>query len=284
VISQLGEDEVLDDLITFHKKSRKMARLVSGAFVAASSASEVDDDDVYETRSEAQIYDNISLEPKETSQPAEKKRGLLEERDESRGSKYDSRSESTESIYVDPAEEAAVQASILAYPRRGTVVESIEYLQEIGNINGAPDSLAKQSESKIVMPTLAEIGDGEDEKSEDGRSDPGVASGRKDNCAWNYATALDENDVTSHRHLVCVPKSLNFSVILSLSLLPHTFRRVLGARMSRRPVCKLRTTAKVGCLIFLGLVKTVDWSLVLCYMPGRLMWSPCPVIMFGVSR
>jgi hypothetical protein len=215
VISQLGEDDILDDLITFHKKSRKMARLVSGAFEAA-AANEVDEE--YVARAQVQIYNNISLEPIEpSSQPSAKKRGVLEARDESEGSKYDSRSESSESLYIDPEEEAAVHASILANARRGTVVESIEYLQEIGNSKGSDDSLVRRSESKIVLPTLEETGDCEDEKSENGRN-IGLASARKDNCAWNYATALDENDVTSHRHLVCVPKSLNFSV----PLLPYT--------------------------------------------------------------
>lgn len=216
MITQLGEDEILDDLITFHKKSRKMARLVSGAFEEA-SVGEISD---YSAKSEVQIYDNISLEPKRTEDKSAKKGGVMDLDDDTRvglDSKYSSRSESCGSLDIDPAEQAALQVSILANPRRATVVESIEYLQEIAKSDEASDDIVvMRSESKVVMPPLPEAEDDEDEDKLNHASNIDLAPGKTENSPWNYATSLDENDVTSHRHLVCVPKSLNSSVMTLL--------------------------------------------------------------------
>lgn len=241
-----------------------MARLVSGAFEEA-SVGEMSD---YSAKAEVQIYDNISLEPKGTEDKSAKKGGVMDLDDDARAgldSKYGSRSESCESLYIDPAEQAAAQVSILANPRRATIVESIEYLQEIGNsVDAGEELVVKRSESKVIMPTLAEGEDGDEEKSNNG-SDTDLAPGKTENYAWNYATALDENDVTSHRHLVCVPKSLNSSVmtLLLFPTSPDDLLRELGRMpILQRHACTSQTTVKVGNWIFLGLGKTVDWSLV----------------------
>lgn len=208
MVAQLGENVILDELITFHKKSRKMARLVSGAFEEASA----EDVDSVSSIAHAEIHDDISLEPKVV--PGKSKGGVFDPGDEV-DSKFERTSDSLKSISLDAEEKATSQANPMADSRRtNTVVETIEYLQEIGNNGEDKESnSSKKSESKIVMPILTEIDDAEDVKSE-GCDAEQHSSRNKESCPWNYATALDENDITSHRHLVCVPKSLNSSVII----------------------------------------------------------------------
>lgn len=254
MVTQFGGDEILDELITFHKKSRKMARLVSGAFEEASAA-DSESDSLVSSSVQAEVYENISLEPQYIA--GKSRRGIVELGDEAE-SKFESRCESIDSISIDPAEEAKAQANIMANPRRtSTVVESIEYMQEIGNvIENRDENSQKKSDLKEIMPTLVELDD-QDEDNPKSPDDQKHTPANKESSPWNYATALDENDVTSHRHLVCVPKSLNSSVTFILYQL--YCNRVVGSIRNQWFACKLRTTVKVGYLIYLGLEKIVGW-------------------------
>lgn len=223
-----------------------MAKLVSGAFEEASLGDDVS------ISSKVEIYDNYKHESKNNS---EKKGGRLQNDEDDynyddskyisnendqlkihrpfssdtkqqRISNYSTMSESSDSLYIDPAEEAAVQETLLANPRRTSTVvhDTLEYLQEIGNSKVEDDDdknggiiqvkrVTSNIEPKIMMPPVLENDNNEEAVSE---NEPEVTqpTEQREHTAWDYATALDENDVTSHRHLVCVPKSLKSSEVL----------------------------------------------------------------------
>ena len=204
-----------------------MAKLVSGAFEEASLGDEIS------------ISSQVDVYKIDNEKPIEKKGGILQhDNDDERivihkphqsDSKqlrihnYSLTSESSGSLYIDPAEEAAAQESLLANPRRTSTVvhETLEYLQEIGTGNDEETVYLKRApsvvEPKVIMPPVLEIDNKNEESGSENEPEEVIQPIEAPiHSAWNYATALDENDITSHRHLVCVPKSLKYSEVIYL--------------------------------------------------------------------
>jgi hypothetical protein len=200
----------IDELIDYNQKSRKVSKLFSNVFTGEGSGG-------HSNHHESILKDKLARKKKKKLREQEK--AAKKNTDEN----YQEKTQQTVAPVPTPAPlvpiaEISDDAESLAHippeedvyamkadPRKCIIKETADILNSIGT--------APKVEAVVVEVESIISSSDSDDDSMLSSDDPSADVRRS---VWDYATALDEEDVTSHRCVVCVPDTLMMSEVRSL--------------------------------------------------------------------
>ena len=214
-----GSQATLDEIIDYNLKSRKVTKFFSNVFTGEGAGGHGHTTD--ESRLKEKLARKKKKKLKEHARNSAKSDGDSEKQKPKRPVKVAAPSptiaEGSSDITTVRDGEASPPTSIegaedvygmKADPKKCIIKETADILHSIGT-SPQPEAVAE-----VV------ISSDESEESESVTSSEDDLTAVVERSAWDYATALDEEDVTSHRRVVCVPQNLIGSkVILCLTVL-----------------------------------------------------------------
>lgn len=204
-----GKKTAIDELIDYNQKSRKVSKLFSNVFNGEGSGS-------HSSHSENFLKDKL----------AKKKKKILSEQEKiasrvSSGGNVQNKATATITTPVTypaqliPIAEVRNEAELVsmvepeediyamkADPKKSIIKETADILNSIG-------ATPKVDPVVVEVETIISSSDSDSESNFSG--DDQLVDARR--CVWDYATALDDEDVTSHRCVTCVPDSLLMSKV-----------------------------------------------------------------------
>ncbi|CAE7623656.1 unnamed protein product, partial [Symbiodinium microadriaticum] len=195
----------LDEIIDYNYKSRKVTKLFTNVFNAEGSSGHVGD----ESRLKEKLARKKRRKLKEQARASAKTVGDVNQQKTQQKTQQQQKygmpltpvveSKKTTEALEHPGDDEDVYA-MKADPKKNIIKETANILNSIGT---APKPVVVEEEPVVSS-------DESDDDDSTLSSDEDIL-GNIRRSAWDYATALDEEDVTSHRRVVCIPENLVMS-------------------------------------------------------------------------